>query len=139
MILVYPQIFGELKRRIVAIAAKTDGRNVKVSNAFQPTIAEFPYITIEEKTNAFAQGELGNKEKFSLLMYEVNIYDNSQNKVENCYSFAKEINSFMTQSKGFKRIMCEPIPNVADAQVYRIVARFQGYIDNDTGAIYNEI
>jgi len=145
MILVFPQIYKELKNEILAFAKSEKGktiigdRQVKVTNVFQPTVADFPYITIEEKSNVFGQGELGNKEKYSLLMYEVNIYDNSHLKVETCYSFAPIINAYMTKNIGFKRVMCEPISNIADADVFRIVARFQGYIDNDTGTIYNEI
>jgi len=115
-----------------------NNRTVKVEPSYQASATVFPHITIEEKTNAFANSELDCREKFSTIMYEVNIYDNSVNKIFVARTLSKVCNDTLTRL-GFKRIYNEPIPNTADATIYRIVQRFDGYIDNDNGVVYKKL
>jgi len=113
-------------------------RTVKVAPSYQNSTTDFPNITIEEKTNVFADSELDSREKFSKIMYEVNIYDTSVNKLFVARTLAKICNETLT-NLGFKRIYNEPMPNTADATIYRIVQRFDGYIDNDNGVVYKKM
>ena len=65
------------------------------------------------------------------LMYEVNVYTNSVGYKK---SEAKDImetidNEF--SKMGFTRTMCNPVSNLQDATIYRIVARYEGIADKN--------
>lgn len=141
MLIEFPRIFSNLK---IAVSdyAKTDiGKNVlgnripNVSEIYSDSVTQFPSITVEEKSNtALSKNrEIDSSETLSKLMYEINIYDNLKNdltnKVQVCYELAKVVNDYFMsitiQNMRFVRIMCEPIPNTANAEIYRILLRFE--------------
>ena len=67
-----------------------------------------------------------NIENAVTLMYETNVYSNlsSGKKAE-----AKKIQAVVDEAfaqLGFTRLMCSPEPNLQDAKIYRIYARYQG-------------
>jgi len=144
MVDIFQQVFGTLRNAVNLFAnsdigkALLNNREVKVSASYQQETTTFPHITIEEKTNAYANSELDSREKFSSLMYEINIYDNSINKIAITRKLAQICNDALT-NLGFKRIFNEPLPNIADATIYRIIQRFDGYIDNETGKVYKRL
>lgn len=94
--------------------------------------AKFPAVSIVEINNSVLQSaRTTNIENAVSVAYEVNIYSNKTgyNKIE-----AKEIlsvidNSF--QNLGFTRIFCNPVQNLEDGNIYRIVARYEAVIDKD--------
>ena len=72
-----------------------------------------------------------HEEVHSLLMFEVNVYSNklSGRKTE-CKQIMKIINEeFM--DRGFRRTGLRPIPNLYDATIYRMVARYTGVVSKD--------
>ena len=141
MISVYPQIFNELQSHIdkTISSAKCPtcltGKKVILRPEYDRNSTKFPYVTISEKGNAFADKELDNQEKHSSLVFDINIYDNSKNRMEICSELALIINFYMSEVMGFTRFMSEPIPNLMDATIYRIFQRYDGFIDNETGVI----
>lgn len=145
MIDVYPQIFEELNNFIQAYmnssnrATCLNKKQVKLRPEFEDSTSTFPYITIAEKGNEYADRELDNQEKHSSLVYDINIYDNSKNKMEICSKLAMVVNDYMSEKMGFMRTFHEPLPNIRDNTIYRITQRYEGYIDNETGVITKNI
>lgn len=141
MIDIFPQIYKEIKERLTAFENSEVGmsllgkKSIKVSDTYLYSSQKFPCVTVEEKSNEYADGETDFAEKHSDLMYEINIYDNSKNKLETCRKIATAIDGYMTGKMGFRRVMCEPYPNTADSTVYRYLLRYEGYIDTETGNI----
>lgn len=94
--------------------------------------AKFPAVSIVEINNSvFLPARTKNIENAVSVAYEVNVYSNKigYGKVE-----AKEIlsvidNSF--QKLGFTRTFCNPVQNLEDTNIYRIVARYEAVIDKD--------
>lgn len=136
MIDIFIQIYNGLKT-----AVNNYNSDAKVYNAYVPSTASFPYISIEEKSNVEIANkrELDSAETMSRVMYEINIYDNTTNKIQVCRGLASVVNDYMSVLAGLKRTSNQPIPNTANTQIYRVVQRFEGYINNDTGVIYKEI
>jgi len=145
MVDIFSQVFTVSQQAFIDYANSEQGKislynkSPIVSPSYEPINTTFPYITIEEKSNIFAQKELGGNEKFSLIMYEINIYDNSIYHISVCRNLANVCNETLSRRFGFKRIFQEPMFNVADSTIYRILQRYNGYIDNQTGIIYNNI
>lgn len=117
---------------IVAGTLRSEFPGIFVSGEFTALPAKFPAVTIEESDNTVVQRmRTTNIENAVNVMYEVNIYTNT---VGNKKSEAKRI--FKTvdtefDKLGFERILCNPISNLSDATIYRIVARYRAAIDKD--------
>lgn len=67
-------------------------------------------------------------------MYEVNVYTNSIGyKKLDAYKIMETVDQVMTgqietegRRLGFYRSMCSPIPNLADATIFRLTAQYRG-------------
>ena len=103
-----------------------------VAGEYTASPAEFPAVTIIESDNAVVQRmRTTNIENAVTLLYEVNIYTNTVGYKK---SEAKKILSIIDAEfakMGFARMMCNPISNLQDATIYRIVARYQATVDKN--------
>ena len=94
--------------------------------------ARFPAVSIVEISNGVVmRARTSNIENAVSVAYEVNVYSNKvgYSKIE-----AKEILSVVDasfQNLGFTRVFCNPIQNLEDRNIYRIVARYEAVIDKD--------
>lgn len=93
----------------------------------------FPSVSIVEMDNsAYDKTQTsGSLENHADLMYEVNIYSNKKSsKKSECKAIASLIdNEFATL--GFSRIMLQPIPNLDDATIYRMIGRYKAVVSKD--------
>lgn len=99
--------------------------------------ATFPSVVIEEKHNASFPYTADSKstENHALLMYEVNIYSNkASGKKHECKTILATINKEFIDL-GFERVLAQPIDNLEDATIYRIVARYRAVLSAG-GVIY---
>lgn len=96
------------------------------------TPSKFPAVTIVEADNAVYQRMRTTRiENAVRLMYEVNIYSN---KIGYKKSEAKDILGTIDgefSRLGFTRTACNPISNLQDASIYRILARYEAIVDRN--------
>lgn len=97
------------------------------------TPAQFPAVSIIEADNSIVQRMRTSErvENAASVMFEVNIFSN---KITGKKQQAKEIRDIVDErfaELGFARTLCNPITNLQDASIYRIVARYEGKIDKD--------
>lgn len=107
--------------------------SIVVYGEYVKSPASFPAVMIEEKANSVYQKtqDSGNIEKHASVMYEVNVYSNKQaGKKSECKAIFKLIDDEFA-AMGFTRILKEPIPNLEDATIYRMVGRYTGIISTD--------
>ena len=94
---------------------------------------KFPCTSLVEMDNQSYQRteDSGSSENHVSVMYEVNIYSNKKvGKKSEC----KEIAAFIDEQMlalGFARTMLQPIPNLDDATIYRMVGRYSAIISKD--------
>ena len=63
------------------------------------------------------------------LMYEINIYSNkTTGKKAQCRNIMKVVDDLMYR-RNFIRTAMSPVPNLENATIYRIVARYQAETD----------
>nr|DAH49200.1 MAG TPA: hypothetical protein [Caudoviricetes sp.] len=75
-----------------------------------------------------------DREKFSTLMYEVNVYsDKAGSKKSVCREIMGVIDE-MLYKRNFTRISLSPVPNMENGTIYRLVARYRA--ETDGGKIY---
>lgn len=113
----------------IAGVLRADFQNIFVSGESTNSPSRFPAVTIVEADNSvYERMRTTTIENAASLMYEVNVYSNRTGYKK---SEAKEIMNTIDQqfaSLGFTRTMCNPISNLQDATIYRIVARYTGVV-----------
>lgn len=95
---------------------------------------KFPHASIVEQDNYTAATRLDSSEseRYSVLMYEVNVYSNKTGgKKSECRSIMADIDRMM-YARNFTRISMSPVPNMENASIYRLVARYRAETDGAT-------
>ena len=129
MIDIENQIFGKIS---TALHAEFDP--IFVYGEYVKAPASFPAVSIEERGNSAYQRtqDSGSLENHVSLMYEINVYSNKKTgkktgKKSECKAiFAVIDNEF--QKMGFTRIMKEPVANLEDGTIYRMVGRYTAVV-----------
>lgn len=95
--------------------------------------AKFPRsVIIEEKDNyVYTRASTTKIENAASVMYEVNVYTNRVGyKKQDAQEIMTLIDEIMAGMK-FTRTMMQPIDNLSDATIYRVVARYKATVDKD--------
>ena len=118
---------------IIATAVRTKYPDVYIVGEYVKSPSRFPCVSIVEIDNtAYDRTQTsGSLENHADVTYEVNIYSNkTSGKKSECKAIASLIdNEFATL--GFSRTMLQPIPNLNDATIYRMVGRYVGVVSKD--------
>lgn len=112
-----------------ALRAKFEG--ISVSGEYVNEPAKFPYVSIVEQDNYMSTKRLdsGESEKFSTLMYEVNVYsDKAGSKKSACREIMNTVDD-MLYKRNFTRLSLSPVPNMENGTIYRLVARYRAETD----------
>ena len=128
MINIEEEIFND-----VATEVRTEYPKVYMVGEYVKSPPSFPFVSLIEQDNSVytkTQTSLGN-ENHCQVMYEVNVYSNkTKGKKAECKNIISLIDEIMLR-KGFTRTMMQPIPNIDDATIYRMVARYTGVVSKD--------
>ena len=128
MINIEEELFSE-----VATIVRDKYPNIYMVGEYVKSAPSFPCVSMIEMDNSVytrTQTSLEN-ENHCEVMYEVNVYSNKViGKKTECKDILALIDSEMLR-KGFTRTMMQPIPNIDDATIYRMVARYKGVVSKD--------
>ena len=92
---------------------------INVAGEYTKTPSSFPHVSITQSDNS------------TIVMFEINVYSNkSEGKKTECKSIAKAIDEKMF-SMNFRRLAFTPVPNLEDATIYRIIARYSAATDGE--------
>lgn len=118
---------------IVATKLRTElgAENIFVTGEYTPTPPKFPCVFIYEADNFNAGFDGCNHEVVTGVMYEVEVFSNKQNgKKTEAKSIMAIVDGVLTPL-GFTRTMLQQVPNLADATIFRLTARYSAsVIDN---------
>lgn len=116
----------------VATALRAAHAGIFVSGEPVDAPAKFPAVTIAEQDNAvYAKMSTLTIENHAKLLYEVNVFSNkTSGKKQECKAVMATLDARFA-ALGFTRTMCNPVPNLADAKIYRMIARYTGVADRD--------
>ncbi len=99
---------------------------INVAGEYINSPPAFPHVSIIQSDSRPIVGkqDTSGKEVLSLVMFEINVYSNkSEGKKTECKSIANAIDEKMF-SMNFRRLTFKPVPNMEDATIYRIIARY---------------
>ena len=100
---------------------------------YVPAPAGFPSVSIVEMDNATYLPARTNRitEQYAEVMYEVNVYSNlTRGKKAQSKAIMDTIDTLL-QQYGFERITVQPIQNMNDATIYRMVGRYRAVVSDD--------
>lgn len=122
-------IENELFTKVAAVLREKYS-GIYVTGEYLNAPSSFPAVSVIEMDNTTYDVD-SSGETHAQLMYEVNVYSNlTRGKKSQCKEIANVIDGIFTGC-GFSRIMKQPVPNMNDATIYRIVARYRGVADKD--------
>lgn len=116
----------------IASVLRETYEGIFVGGEYTDTPARFPAVTIVENDNSVLQSMTTYApyiENAVNVAYEINVYTNTIGYKK---SEAKDIMQTVDDEfakLGFTRTMCNPISNLQDATIYRLVARYEGVVD----------
>ena len=120
------EVYTTLKTAILA-----QYPNASVASLYVHSPAKFPHVSIElsDTSTMVSALDSSDTERMDVVMFTINIYSNlTSNKQSECRGILKVIDAEMYQMN-FTRLSAIPVPNMADATIYRITARYQAATD----------
>lgn len=127
MIDIEAKIFSYVAERV-----RVEYPDAYITGEYVRTPPKFPAISIIETENeVYRNGRDTNIENFASIFYEVNVYSNKKTgKKSEC----REIIGFVDkclENLSLTRTMLSPVPNLEDASIYRMVARYRAIVSKD--------
>ena len=117
----------------VATVVRAKYPDIYMVGEYVKTPPKFPFVSLVEMDNQSYQRteDSGSSENHVSVMYEVNIYSNKTvGKKTECKEIAAVIDEQML-ALGFARTMLQPISNLDDATIYRMVGRYSAIISKN--------
>ena len=117
----------------VATKIRANHKDAYIVGEYVRTPSRFPCVSLIEMDNKGYERteDSSGLENHVSVMYEVNIYSNKKvGKKAECKAIATLLDKIML-AFGFTRTMLQPIPNLDDATIYRIVGRYSAVISKN--------
>lgn len=115
----------------VATALRAQFSDINVSGTYVRSPSAFPFATIIMQDTRNEKRFWTENDEYDGLMFEVNVYSNKTNtKKSECKAIANAISDVLT-ALNFRRTSQNPMPNLEDASIYRIVARYEAITDGN--------
>ena len=108
-------------------------KTVKMSATYSKSQSEFPLVTLVVMDNSIYTPFINSAkiENAVEIMVEVNVFSNkTAGKKEECKALIRTIDDTLS-GLNLTRMFCQPTPNLEDATVYRITARYRAIVDKN--------
>ena len=128
MINIETEVFNEVSAKV-----REEYPNIYMSGEYVKSPPSFPATSlVEMDNNVYTSTQTSSdNENHASLMYEVNTYSNKvKGKKSECKAIMTLIDNEMIRL-GFTRTMLQPIPNMDDATIYRMTARYTAIVSKD--------
>ncbi len=118
---------------MVATALRSEFQGIDVASDYVDAPSSLPHASIYMADDyAPLREQSNNPNAYAVLMFQVDVYSN---KVDGKKTEAKKIANFISDllsAHNFTRMSQSPIPNLRDAGIYRISARYRVGTDGES-------
>lgn len=102
---------------------------INISGEYVKAPSSFPHVSITQSDNSAVSEKMTGNAEMAQVMFEINVYSNrTDGKKTECKTIVKVIDEVFF-GMNFKRLALTPVPNLEDATIYRIVARYRAMTD----------
>ena len=109
----------------VATVLREKFPGIDIAGDYVKAPSSFPHVSITQSDNAVISGRMTGSAEMAQVMFEVNVYSNkAEGKKTECKTIMNEIDKTLF-AMNFKRMALTPVPNMEDATIYRLVARYR--------------
>lgn len=113
----------------IARVLRDEFPGINIAGEYVNAPSSFPHVSITQSDNSVVSEQMTGSAEMAQVMFEINIYSNkADGRKTECKAIAKVIDDVMFRMN-FKRMALTPIPNMEDATIYRIVARYRAMTD----------
>lgn len=113
----------------IAEALRSDFPEINVSGEYANIPSAFPHVSFVQSDNKTVKGSTGIDKEMAEVMFEVNVYSNKKTgRKTECKQIIKKIDDVMF-SMNFRRLSLTVVPNLENATIYRLVARYSAWTD----------
>lgn len=123
---------NEVFTRVKAAVLNAFG-NADVSAEYIVSPKTLPHVSIEMSDNYSPRERETNSlvERYAVMTFTVNVYSNkASGKMEECYRIMEVVDTAM-RSMNARRLSLSPVPNLENASLGRLTARYQVEADAD--------
>lgn len=118
----------------IAKALRTNFDGIYVTGEYVDAPPQFPAVSIIEADNYIDTDTISSSldERYTIVMFEVEVFTNKKGQKQ---TQAREILSFIDAilyDLNFTRLSVNPVPNMANNSIYRLVARYRAETDGTT-------
>lgn len=117
----------------VATVVRDEFPKIYMTGEYVKSPPSFPCVSLVEVDNSVYRNSSTNceEENHVAVTYEVNIYSNkTSGKKSECRKIAGIIDTKLA-NLGFTRMMLEPVPNMEDSTIYRLLGRYRAVVGKD--------
>lgn len=104
-----------------------------VSDQYVHAPARFPHVSVTEADNVMYEPtqDSGGKENHARIMFEVNVYSNkASGRKQEARRILQAVDAALSGA-GMTRIMATYIPNLENATIFRMTARYQAVVSKE--------
>ena len=107
---------------------------VDCGSTYEKSPNQFPRVTLVVEDNHVYEKTIDSArlENAAEIMVEVNVYSNKTNgKKTECKTIMQTVDNVLS-GLNLTRTSCQPTPNLEDATVYRMTARYRAIVDRNS-------
>lgn len=109
----------------VATVLREKFPGIDIAGDYVKAPSSFPHVSITQSDNAVISERMTGSAEMAQVMFEVNVYSNkAEGKKTECKTIMNVIDKTLF-AMNFKRMAMTPVPNMEDATIYRLVARYR--------------
>ena len=113
----------------VATVLRTEFQGINISGEYVNAPSSFPHVSFTLSDNTVVKKYTDDTHEMAHVMFEVNAYSNKKSsKKTECKKIMKKIDDVMF-SINFRRTAYTPVPNMENASIYRLTARYEANTD----------
>lgn len=128
MINIENEVFSKVSKKV-----RAEYPDIYMTGEYVKSPPSFPATSLVEMDNTVFDRTRtsSDNENHATIMYEVNTYSNkTKGKKSECKAIMTLIDNEMI-GLGFTRTMLQPIPNMDDATIYRMTARYTAIVSKN--------
>ena len=118
----------DVENEVVTNIETAIGNNASVSSVYTRTPSSLPHVYITMSDNFMSHLDNSDAEKYSSFAFEVNVYANGDDAKLVAKDLMQTIDTEMYRMN-MTRLSCIQTPNLEDATIYRLTARYTGETD----------
>lgn len=118
-------LFTQVKNRLP--------KSVNCGAEYTKQQSNFPFLTLSVIDNSVLERFIDSArlENAAEITVEVNVFSNkAAGKKEECKKIMRETDTVLSDLN-LTRTMCQPMPNLQDATIYRMTARYRAVVDKN--------